>query len=79
MVPERPRERRPLEAFQWQALEDQANSTGLKTCRNSVQGKSLIADDKGLWTHDQRGAPFCPCRRVTVNVMKFELNPFMLK
>jgi len=42
--------RRPLgHVFQWQGPEDN-NETKTKPafCRNSVQGKALIADDKGL-------------------------------
>nr|CAG4646456.1 EOG090X0AGU [Macrothrix elegans] len=39
--------RRPLHLFKWQGTED-GNFTKTKpTCRNSVQGKALIADDKG--------------------------------
>lgn len=41
--------RRPLgHIFQWQGSEDN-NDTNSKplTCRNSIQGKALIADDKG--------------------------------
>nr|CAG4643390.1 EOG090X0AGU [Ilyocryptus agilis] len=42
--------RRPLgHVFKWQGPEDANDTTGLKpsTCRNSVQGKALIADQKG--------------------------------
>lgn len=42
--------RRPLgHNFQWQGPEDN-NDTNSKpsSCRNSVQGKALIADDKGI-------------------------------
>jgi len=42
--------RRPLgHIFQWQGQED-SNDTNVNkptSCRNSVQGKALIADDKG--------------------------------
>jgi hypothetical protein len=43
--------RRPLgHIFQWQGSED-SNDTSSKpsSCRNSVQGKALIADDKGIF------------------------------
>lgn len=42
--------RRPLgHIFQWQGVEDE-NDTSSKpvSCRNSVQGKALIADNKGI-------------------------------
>lgn len=41
--------RRPLgHVFQWQGSEDNNDSSSKPlTCRNSIQGKALIADDKG--------------------------------
>ncbi|XP_014671687.1 PREDICTED: UPF0454 protein C12orf49 homolog [Priapulus caudatus] len=41
------RRSRTPKSFQWQPKFDEANSTQLKTCRNSVQGKALIADERG--------------------------------
>ncbi|XP_074643367.1 SREBP regulating gene protein-like [Tubulanus polymorphus] len=35
------------ELFQWQPKYDKKNASLIKTCRNSVQGKSLIADERG--------------------------------
>ncbi|XP_013387840.1 UPF0454 protein C12orf49 homolog [Lingula anatina] len=43
--------RKPLrvapEQFKWQPKFESANASKIKTCRNSVQGKLLVADDRG--------------------------------
>lgn len=38
------------DSFLWHSSNDENNGTGIKmtTCRNSVQGKVLIVDDKGI-------------------------------
>jgi len=58
--------RRPLgHVFQWQGLED-FNNNETKTkpsfCRNSVQGKALIADDKGYVCNRQNVMPNGCCK-----------------
>ena len=42
--------RRPLGHVFWQGAEDNndTKTNQVKPCRNSVQGKALIADDKGI-------------------------------
>ena len=42
-----PKVRLSPDAFKWQPKFDQINATKIKTCRNSVQGKTLIADERG--------------------------------
>ena len=41
------KKRLPSEKFQWQSRIQSINASKIKTCRNSVQGKELIADDRG--------------------------------
>nr|CAG4648793.1 EOG090X0AGU [Polyphemus pediculus] len=57
--------RRPLgHVFQWQDPEDNNNETKSKpsSCRNSVQGKALIADDKGFVCSRQNMMPNGCCK-----------------
>lgn len=56
--------RRPLgHIFQWQGVEDE-NDTSSKpvSCRNSVQGKALIADNKGYVCSRQNVMPNGCCK-----------------
>jgi hypothetical protein len=41
------RKPRPPELFKWQPKFDRINATAVNTCRNSVQGKKLLADERG--------------------------------
>ncbi|XP_064619951.1 SREBP regulating gene protein-like [Lineus longissimus] len=41
------RKPRPPELFKWQPKFDRINETAVNTCRNSVQGKKLLADERG--------------------------------
>ena len=42
-----PKVRISPESFNWQPKFDKLNASKIKTCRNSVQGKILIADERG--------------------------------
>ena len=42
-----PKGRISPDSFKWQPKFDRINATKIKTCRNSVQGKTLIADERG--------------------------------
>lgn len=50
----------PSQSFKWHTSWDKTNhsNTKITSCRNSVQGKVLIADDKGEMNSDYLGFSF---------------------
>lgn len=62
---------RPAEPVRWQ-VNWEANSSKILTCRNSVQGKDLIADDKGYVCERQNILPGGCCDIESDSSSRFE-------